>query len=133
MKQFINAVGVYFSALVIMVALDYLWLGVIAGHYYQRSLEHLIFASPRLAAAAAVYLVMSLGLYYFILRRRLAPRCAMRDGIVYGFCLYATYEFTNAALIPGWPPEVIVIDIAWGMLLMALTAGSVAYLRNRLS
>ena len=58
--------GLSFAATAtVMVALDLLWLGVIAQPLYQRGIGHLMAAQPDLPVAVLFYLVYALGLVFF--------------------------------------------------------------------
>ncbi len=46
-------------------------------------------------------------------------------GALLGLLAYGTYEFTNKAVIKGWPWQMVVVDTSWGVILTAAVAGSV--------
>ena len=50
----------------IMMALDALWIGVIAKSLYQQGIGHLMAQSPRLGVAALFYAVYAVGLLIFV-------------------------------------------------------------------
>jgi uncharacterized membrane protein len=54
---------------------------------------------------------------------------AALNGAIIGFLAYGTYEATNLATLKGWSYEMLVVDVAWGMTLTAMTAvvGFLAY------
>ena len=41
-------------------------------------------------------------------------RTAALRGLGVGWLAYATFEFTNWAVIEGWPAAMVPVDIAWG-------------------
>lgn len=118
----------YAATLVVMLALDLLWLGVAAKKMYVTALGSLMKDSPNLPAAGAFYLLYVLGILYFATTPALAAgswgQAAWR-GALFGFFAYMTYELTNLALIRGWPASLVVVDIVWGIVLtgIAATAG----------
>ena len=57
----------YAGTLLVMVALDMVWLGVIAKPFYQQGIGHLMAERPNIAVAVLFYLVYSAGLVIFVL------------------------------------------------------------------
>ena len=49
-------------------------------------------------------------------------RTAIVLGALFGFFAYATYDTTNLATLRGWPIAMVVVDIAWGTFLTAISA-----------
>jgi uncharacterized membrane protein len=117
----------YGAAVLVMVAGDLLWLGVVAKALYQTSIGHLMAAQPRLPAAAAFYLLYALGLLVFVLAPRAAEDAWGRTvlmGALFGFFAYATYDLSNYATLDNWPLRLTLVDMAWGTLLSAAAAGA---------
>jgi uncharacterized membrane protein len=87
-------------------------------------------------SAAVCYILIVLGLYYFVLRHIIVPNATsaaaaiqtMRigDGVKAAFFLgilvYGVYETTTLAILRNWSPMTAVIDTAWGGTLFALSA-----------
>jgi uncharacterized membrane protein len=115
----------YGVAAVALLALDLLWLGVIAPPLYQRTIGPLLRPQPDLLAAALFYAVYLMGVNELVIHtlpataplRRVAAR-----GALLGFVAYATFDLTALAVLAGWSPLVTVVDIAWGTLLTATVA-----------
>jgi uncharacterized membrane protein len=86
-------------------------------------------------SAAMCYILMVLGLYYFVLRHIIVPNATsaaasiqtMRigDGIKTAFFLgilvYGVYETTTLAILKNWTPTTALIDTTWGGTLFALS------------
>ena len=101
----------------IMMALDALWIGVVAKSIYQQGIGHLMAQSPRLGAAALFYAVYALGLVIFVVMPTGEAsnwHMALMRGALFGFFAYATYDLTNLATLKDWPIGLSVLDIAWG-------------------
>ena len=119
----------YLLTLVILLALDALWLGVIAPPFYQSQIGFLMAASPNWGAAGAFYLLFVAGLVVFVISPGVSPgieagtpsRTAWR-GAFFGLVAYATYDLTNLATLDRWPLLLTVVDMAWGTCLCAATA-----------
>jgi uncharacterized membrane protein len=87
-------------------------------------------------SAAVCYILIVLGLYYFVLRHIIVPNASsaaaaiqtMRigDGVKAAFFLgilvYGVYETTTLAILRNWSPMTALIDTTWGGTLFALSA-----------
>lgn len=86
-------------------------------------------------SAAICYILIVVGLYYFVLRHVIVPNATsaaaalqtMRigDGIKTAFFLgilvYGVYETTTLAILRNWSPTTALIDTTWGGTLFALS------------
>lgn len=114
----------YIAVLAIFLAIDSLWLLVVAPGFYATHLGWLMSKSPNLLAALAFYLLYVVGIIMLPLARAVQEQSyasAIRFGGVFGLCAYATYDLTNMATIDNWPAIVTFVDLAWGTILTALT------------
>ncbi|HWB62184.1 MAG TPA: DUF2177 family protein [Chitinophagales bacterium] len=110
----------YIVATVIFFALDMAWLGLIAKNLYRQKLGFILSADVNWAAAIIFYLVYIAGIVYFAINPALKGTgwlTALLNGALLGGLCYATYDLTNMATIANWPLQIVVIDIAWGMVL----------------
>ncbi len=115
----------YAGTAIVMVALDLLWLGVIAKPLYQQGIGHLMAEKPNVAAAVLFYLLYAMGVVIFAVSPQhdgssWATTLAM--GALFGFFAYATYDLTNLATLRAWPLRLSLIDIGWGTLVSAASA-----------
>ena len=55
---------------------------------------------------------------------------AIIAGGLFGLMSYATYSMTNLATLRDWPLFITIIDLTWGTVLNALTAGISFYVIN---
>jgi len=115
----------YLLTTLVFLAVDLLWLGVVARDFYQRELA--AFLGPvRWWAAIPFYLIYIAGILVFAVSPALASSNAGRAallGAFFGFVAYATYDLTNLATLRNWPLTVTAADLVWGAILTA----SVAY------
>jgi uncharacterized membrane protein len=86
-------------------------------------------------SAVVCYILIVLGLYYFVLRHIIVPNATsaaasiqtmrLGDGIRTAFFLgvlvYGVYETTTLAILRNWSPMTAVIDTTWGGTLFALS------------
>ena len=111
----------------VMVALDLLWLGLIARPLYQQGIGHLMAKRPIVPVAALFYAVYTLGLVVFAVAPQTAETrwaVVLGSAALFGFVAYATYDLTNLATLKGWPVGLTVIDMAWGSVLSVLSAAA---------
>ncbi len=112
----------YAATAALMLALDALWLGLVATPLYQQGIGHLMAASPRLGVAALFYAVYPVGLLVFAVLPAADRRHAVLKGALFGFFAYATYDLTNLATLKQWPVWLAGLDMAWGALVSAVSA-----------
>jgi uncharacterized membrane protein len=124
----------YLGTLLSMVALDLLWLAVIAAPLYQAGIGHLMAAEPRAGVAGLFYLVYAAGIVVFAIVPQAADttlRRAAAMGALFGFFAYATYDLSNLATLRDWPLGISVLDIGWGCCVSAVAAAAGRLALNR--
>lgn len=109
-------------SLVTLVALDLLFLGVLARRFYDDALGPLRRPTVFVPAAAAFYALYLAAVYGWAARGAGSPRDAARRGAGVGLVAYGTWELTNWAVIAHWPARLVPVDLAWGIVLTALVA-----------
>ena len=110
-----------------MVALDMVWLGVVAKPFYQQGIGHLMAARPNIAVAVLFYLVYAAGLVIFVLAAGTETPGWSRTllmGALFGFFAYATYDLTNLATLRDWPVGLAALDMAWGSFVSAASVAA---------
>jgi len=115
----------YGITLLIFLAIDFLWLTVIAKSLYAQHLGYLMAPKANLLAAFLFYLLFVLGLQFFVLNPALASgswTTALFAGMFFGLVTYATYDLTNLATVKDWPILITVVDLAWGSVVSGLTS-----------
>jgi uncharacterized membrane protein len=117
----------YAAAAITFLVLDLVWLGFVAGDFYRTALGGLLLEKPNIPAAVAFYALYLVGVLIFAVAPALAAgsmRKAVVSGALFGFFAYATYDLTNLATLKGWSLAVSVVDILWGTVVTAVTAGA---------
>jgi uncharacterized membrane protein len=112
------------------VVLDGLWLGLLMKSFYREHLAAIAFTaadgslSPIWAAAAPVYLLMSLGIAVFVMPKveRGSLVTAARYGAVFGWILFGVYDLTNYSTLRGYSGLFAAVDTMWGGVTGGLTA-----------
>ena len=111
----------------VFFCIDVFWIGWIADGFYAEHLGHLLAPRPNWVGGALFYGIYMVGLIIFAVRpgvKSRSPKTALRQGALFGFFTYATFDLTCYALFVDFPAVVVVIDILWGTLL----CGCVAFL-----
>ena len=121
----------YLVALIVFVALDAIWLGVM-GASYRAEIGPLLAASPRLGPAAAFYVLDLLGLLIFVMLpgRKHGALWVILHGALFGLVTYGAYDLTNYAVMRHWSLDLTIRDMIWGMVVSAV-AGTLGWLTMR--
>jgi uncharacterized membrane protein len=115
-------IKLYLIALPIFLAIDAVWLTLVAKNFYAKQIGFLMSKNPNLMAALIFYLIFIAGLIYFVITPALDKRMwtqALLAGAFFGLVTYATYDLTNLATVKDWPLIVTIADLFWGMFVSA--------------
>ncbi len=117
----------YAATAIAMIAIDLLWLGVIAKPLYQNGIGHLMAERPNIPIAILFYVIFPIALMIFAV----LPNAAAAEwgktliaGALFGFFAYATYDLTNLATLKGWPIGLSVIDVIWGTFVSSVASAA---------
>ena len=105
-----------------MVVLDLIFLGILAKDFFDQQLGPLRAKDTVVVAAALFYVQYVAVITYFAVLPAKTLRTAALRGLGIGWLAYATFEFTNWAVIEGWPAAMVPVDIAWGLVLTSSVA-----------
>ena len=122
MKKFLAA---YVAVLIVMLALDFVWLSVTGGPLYRRILGDLLLERFNVAPAALFYLLYGTGIVIFAVSPAFdahAWTTALVRGLLFGVFAYATYDLTNQATLRTWSTVLTVADVTWGAVLTGVAA-----------
>lgn len=112
----------YLITLPVFLAIDFVWLTLIAKNFYAKHLGYLMTEKVNFVAAGIFYLLFVVGLVVFAVIPAFQKNSwtqALLLGALLGLISYATYDLTNLATIKDWPLVVTVVDIVWGTVLGA--------------
>ena len=126
----------YAAIAVVMIALDLLWLGVIAKPLYQQGIGHLMAEQPNVPVAALFYALYALGLLVLaVLPNAAEPgwRKTLVTAALFGFFAYATYDLTNLATLKGWPVGLSLLDMTWGTVVSTASAAAGKFALDRMT
>ena len=126
----------YATTLILFVAIDALWLGVVARDFYASQLGGILNEMPSLVVVGLFYLGYAAGIVYFAVAPAIARgswTMAGRNGAIFGLMVYGTYELSNFAMLPGWPLPVTLVDLTYGTLATGIAAAAGYTVASRLS
>ena len=102
----------------VMLALDFVYLSAFSNFF--NTLVRSIQGSPikfKIAGAIMCYILLILGLNYFIIDNKKSIAEAFMLGIV----IYGVYETTNYTILDKWNLQSVALYTLWGGILFALT------------
>jgi uncharacterized membrane protein len=118
-------VTAYIATVLVFLAVDYVWLTQVSTRFYVDRIGHLMMERPNIAAAGVFYLFYVAGIVIFAVAPALKAdslSTAIILGGLFGLFTYGTYDVTNYATLRDWPVSVVVVDVAWGTVLSAVSA-----------
>ena len=127
MVEMMKYVVAYLAAVITLFAVDLVWLGIVAKSFYREQIGPLMLDEINILAAVLFYALYVVGVVIFAVSPALHTgswRTAIILGALFGFFAYATYDMTNLATLRGWPIAMVVVDIAWGTFLTAISASA---------
>ena len=114
------------SAIVFIVT-DFVYLNVMK-NYFDKQINS-IQGSPikmNYLGAALCYILLIIGINYFIIK----PRRSVSDAFLLGIVIYGVFETTNMAVFTKWSWLTVIMDTLWGGVLFAVTTYIVNLLRG---
>jgi len=112
----------YITATVIFVAIDAIWLSIVAKNFYKNNIGHLMAKKPNFVPAVIFYALYIVGIVYFAVSPGIdknSATYALGAGALLGLLMYSTYDLTNNATLKNWPAKVTIIDMIWGTIITA--------------
>ncbi|MSR71537.1 MAG: DUF2177 family protein [Candidatus Taylorbacteria bacterium] len=122
-------------ALPVFIALDLLWIGVVAKGFYAKQIGSLLKQDVNWTAAIIFYLIFITGLVTFVISPAVEKGSwtyALLFGALFGLVCYATYDLTNLALAKDWPFLVTIVDMAWGAVIAALVSTVTYFIASKI-
>jgi len=109
----------------LFVAIDAVWLGLVAPKFYRKHIGKILADKPNFVAAAVFYALYIVGVVVFAINPALdedSLQQAMGLGALLGLVMYATYDLTNQATLKVWSTKVSVVDMAWGAFITGIVS-----------
>jgi uncharacterized membrane protein len=127
-----------FSALILLL-LDAIYLYCIR-HYFNNQVQKVqgLPIQVNYYGAAMCYVILILGLNYFIIRNlhdvsknQNDEQKQILDAFLLGILIYGVYETTNLAILQNWSMKTVIIDTLWGGILLASTTAIIYALQTK--
>lgn len=121
-----NQVYIILILILIVLCLDGIYLSLIKN--LMNTQVEKIQGSPiqlNYASVFVTYVLVIIGLYYFIIKEKRS----IWDAFLLGFVIYGIYECTNMSLFNKWDMKIVMIDSIWGGLLFMI-ATFIIYLQK---
>lgn len=109
----------------VMGLFDFIWLGYIGKRLYRKEIGSILLEKPNMTAALLFYALYVIGVVVFVINPALAAGSvayAAGYGAFFGLVAYATYDLTSLAVLKGFTPKIVVIDLLWGAALTAVVS-----------
>ncbi len=123
----------YLATLLVIVPIDFLFLGLVAKGFFTSQVGDML-GTVRLAPAILFYLLYVVGILIFV---SAGPDTNWQSTLVYGalfgFFCYATFELTSLSLLKHWTWPVVLVDVAWGSFVTAVSSTLGLLIANWLS
>jgi len=116
---------------VVFAVLDGIWLGFVMNAFYRSQLASIVrlsgdgSISPNWPAAFLVYVVLGIGIAWFVMPNATTAASTAGYGALFGFCVYGVYDLTNFSTLAQYPLPITIVDTAWGTFATAVCASVV--------
>ena len=123
----------YAATLVVLMALDFLFLGILARGFFTSEVGDML-AEVRALPAILFYLLYVVGILIFVSAPQSAtPKHTLASGALFGLFCYATFDLTALALLKHWSWAVAAVDVSWGAVVTAVSSTAGLVVANRLA
>ena len=112
----------YLVTLVVLMALDFVFLGVLAKGFFTGQVGDML-GELKPLPAVLFYLLYVVGVLIFVSGGASATtQSTLLYGALFGLFCYATFDLTSLALLKHWSWAVAVVDIGWGAVVTAVSS-----------
>jgi len=114
--------ALYLTTLVVLMVLDYLFLGVLAKGFLVSEVGDML-AEVKPVPAMLFYLIYVVGVLIFVSAGAAANwQTTLLYGALFGLFCYATFDLTSLALLKHWSWAVAALDVSWGAVVTAVSS-----------
>jgi uncharacterized membrane protein len=126
-------VVLYLSTLIVLMGLDFLFLGIIAKGFFTSEVGDML-GEIRIAPAILFYLLYVVGVLIFVSGGAAAvSQSTLLYGALFGLFCYATFDLTSLSLLKHWSWPVAAVDVAWGAIVTAVSSTAGLFVANWLA
>lgn len=111
----------YLATLIVLVGLDFLFLGLVAKSFFAAQVGDML-GEIKPVPAVLFYLLYVVGVLVFVSGSGATWQSTLIYGALFGLFCYATFELTALSLLKHWTWSVVVLDIAWGSAVTAVSS-----------
>ena len=123
-------VALYLTTLVVLMVLDYLFLGVLAKGFFVSEVGDML-AEVKPVPALLFYLIYVVGVLIFVSGSPAANwQTTLLYGALFGLFCYATFDLTCLALLRHWSWAVAGLDVSWGAVVTAVSSTAGLFVAN---
>ena len=123
----------YFATLAVLLGFDIPFLSIVAKGFFQSQVGEML-GEIRPVPAVLFYLLYIAGVLIFVSGTADATwRSTLLYGALFGLFCYATFELTALSLLKHWTWPVVLLDIAWGSAVTAVSATAGLLVANRVT
>jgi uncharacterized membrane protein len=125
----------YVIALPVFMAIDLLWVGVLARNFYKKQIGFMMADKVNWVAAIIFYVLFLAALIVFVVEPAITERniaVALWKGALFGLITYGTYDLTNLATLKDWPVTIVIVDMIWGATLAASVSAATYFIAVKL-
>ncbi len=129
----------FFTALVLFIIFDFLWLGFVMKDFNMAQLAEIgrieegVF-QMNYSAAAFTYLLMAMAVSLYVLPQLKKDDSLIKvffRGATLGLIIYGVFDLTNLAILKNYPVNFIAPDMAWGAFVFGLVTTITSKVRNQ--
>ncbi len=127
----------FLVSMIAILAIDYVWLQVLASNFYISNLRPLLrigangTMNPLILPGLIAYVFLVLGIILFVIPRSGgSPIQALVFGAIFGIISYGIYDMTNMSTLSLWPVKVAIVDMLWGGVLCGFVSFLVSKILN---
>ncbi len=132
MNSIINIILTFF----LFIGFEKIWF-FFAGSFFKNQIGPMMNMNGdeidvRIPAAILVYLLMSIGLYYFVfvIKTPISLFESFYRGAFLGFTVFGVYDLTNRAILKVYPWEMVMLDMMWGTIMFSLISSILFYIHS---
>jgi uncharacterized membrane protein len=126
-------VVLYVATLIVLVGLDFLFLGLIAKGFFTAEVGDML-GELKPLPAVLFYLLYVVGVLIFVSGATAATwQSTLAYGALFGLFCYATFDLTALALLRHWSWPVAFVDVGWGAVVTAVSSTAGLLVADRMT
>jgi uncharacterized membrane protein len=127
-----RTIVLYLATLVILMGLDFLFLGLIAKGFFVSEVGDML-GELKPVPAVLFYALYVAGVLIFVSGMSAATwPSTLLYGALFGLFCYATFDLTALALLKHWSWPVAAVDVGWGAVVTAVSSTAGLLVAERL-